>query len=59
MEVWWDPVTVTGAEPTLAQYWQPDGTMLLLPAYRLTTADDRGTFAVISVDESAVSFVNQ
>ncbi|MFM7212500.1 MAG: hypothetical protein ACKOYQ_10975 [Actinomycetota bacterium] len=58
VQVWWDPITVTGAEPTLAQYWQADGTLLILPAYRLTTADDRGTWAVIAVDESAVQWVN-
>lgn len=58
IEVWQSPITVTGAEPTLVQYWQPDGTMLLLPAYRLSTADDRGTWAVIAVADSAVSFVD-
>lgn len=58
VQVWWDPITVTGAEPTLAQYWQPDGTLLILPAYRLTTADDRGTWAVISVNESVIEWLN-
>lgn len=58
VQMWWDPVTVIGAEPTLAQYWQPDGTLLLLPAYRLTTADDRGTWAVIAVDESAIEWLD-
>lgn len=57
VQVWWDPATVTSAEPTLAQYWQPDGTLLILPAYRLTTAGDRGTWAVIAIAESAVEFV--
>jgi len=57
VQVWWDPITVTGAEPTLAQYWQQDGTLLILPAYRLTTADDRGTWAVIAVDESVIQWV--
>ena len=59
VQVWWDPATVTGAELTLAQYWQPDGTLLILPAYRLTTADDRGTWAIIAVAESAMEFVAQ
>lgn len=58
VQVWWDPATAVGAELTLAQYWQPDGTLLLLPAYRITTADDRGTWAIIAVDESAVSFIS-
>ena len=58
VQVWWDPITVTGAELTLAQYWQPDGTLLILPAYRLTTADDRGTWAVIAVADSAIQWIN-
>lgn len=58
VQVWWDPITVTGAEQTLAQYWQPDGTLLLLPAYKLTTADDRGTWAVIAVAESAIEWLD-
>lgn len=57
VQLWWDPITVTGAEPTLAQYWQPDGTLLLLPAYKLTTADDRGTWAVIAVGDSAIDWI--
>lgn len=57
VQLWWDPAVVTGAEPTLAQYWQPDGTLLVLPAYRLTTASDRGTWAVIAVADGALEFV--
>lgn len=57
VQVWWDPATATGAELTLAQYWQPDGTLLILPAYRVTTADDRGTWALIAVAPTAVEFV--
>lgn len=57
VQVWWDPMTATGAELTLAQYWQPDGTLLILPAYRVTTADDRGTWAIIAVAQTAVEFV--
>jgi len=57
VQVWWDPVVATGAELSLAQYWQPDGTLLILPAYRVTTADDRGTWAIIAVSGSAVDFV--
>lgn len=52
----WDPAIATGASPTLAQYWTPTGEFLLLPAYRLTTADDRGDWVVIAVAESAVTF---
>jgi hypothetical protein len=57
VQVWWDPMLATGAELSLAQYWQPDGTLLILPAYRVTTADDRGTWAVIAVAQTAVEFV--
>lgn len=57
VQVWWDPVTATGAELALAQYWQPDGTLLILPAYRITTADDRGTWGIIAVAQTAVDFV--
>ena len=57
VQVWWDPVIATGAELSLAQYWQPDGTLLILPAYRVTTADDRGTWAIIAVGQTAVEFV--
>ena len=57
VQVWWDPATATGAELTLAQYWQPDGTLLILPAYRVTTADDRGAWAIIAVAQTAVEFV--
>ena len=57
VQVWWDPITATGGELSLAQYWQPDGTLLILPAYRVTTADDRGTWAIIAVAPTAVEFV--
>ena len=57
VQVWWDPMTATGAELSLAQYWQPDGTLLILPAYRVATADDRGTWAIIAVAQTAVEFV--
>lgn len=51
-------LTVNTAEPTLAPYWQPNGTLLLLPGYRLTTgrAID-GTYVVIAIAESEVAFV--
>ena len=57
VQVYWDPMLATGAELSLAQYWQPDGTLLILPAYRVTTADDRGTWAIIAVAQTAVEFV--
>jgi hypothetical protein len=57
VQVYWDPMLATGAELSLAQYWQPDGTLLILPSYRVTTADDRGTWAIIAVAPTAVEFV--
>ena len=57
VQVWWDPMVAVSAERSLAQYWQPDGTLLILPAYRVTTADDRGTWAIIAVAETAIDFV--
>lgn len=52
-----DSVAIATARPTLAQYWQPDGSLLILPAYALQAADDRGEYVVIAVDESAIDFV--
>lgn len=57
VQIWWDPAVATDATSTLAQYWQPDGTLLILPAYEFTTADDRGTWVVISVADAALDFV--
>ena len=57
IELWWNPLTVTSAEPTLSQYWQADGQMLILPAYLITTEEDEGTWSVISIAESEVTFV--
>jgi hypothetical protein len=34
-------LTVTKAEVGLAQFWQPDGSLLILPSYIITTDDDR------------------
>ena len=57
VQVWWDPMVAVSAERSLAEYWQPDGTLLSLPAYRVTTADDRGTWAIIAVAETAIDFI--
>ena len=57
VQVWWDPMVAVSAERALAQYWQPDGTLLILPAYRVTTAEDRGTWAIIAVAETAIDFI--
>lgn len=49
-------VDVLSAELGLAQYWQPDGSILLLPSYILTGADG-STWSLLAVAEPAVSFV--
>jgi hypothetical protein len=48
-------VTLSGGDAALVQYWQLDGTLLLLPGYRFTDADG-GAWNVISIAESAVDF---
>ncbi len=55
----WDPVIVTGAVPTVTQYWSPSGEFWLLPGYQLTSADDRGEWVVIAVAGIAVTFTSQ
>jgi hypothetical protein len=51
-------VTVTGAELGLAQYWQPDGGMLMLPSYVLS-GDDGSRWSLLAIDEPYVQFVDQ
>jgi hypothetical protein len=51
-------VTVTGAELALAQFWQPDGSLLILPAYTLTGADG-SRWSLLAVDDQYVRFVDQ
>ena len=51
-------VTVTGAELGLAQYWQPDGGLLILPAYRLA-GEDGSAWSILAVSDEYVSFAGQ
>lgn len=51
-------VTVTEATLGLAQYWQPDGGMLMLPSYALS-GDDGSRWSLLAVDEPYVQFVDQ
>lgn len=51
-------VDVVSADLGLAQYWQPDGSILLLPSYILTGTDG-STWSLLAVADSAVSFVDQ
>ncbi|PWD50650.1 hypothetical protein C8046_08270 [Serinibacter arcticus] len=48
-------VTITGARLGLAQQWQPDGTVLLVPSYEFTDADG-GTWSVIAVADEQLDF---
>lgn len=51
-------VTVTEATLGLAQYWQPDGGMLMLPSYALS-GDDGSRWSLLAVEEPYVQFVDQ
>lgn len=51
-------VAVVGADLGLAQYWQPDGSILLLPSWILTGSDG-STWSLLAVAEPAVAFVDQ
>lgn len=51
-------VSVVSAELGLAQYWQPDGSVLLLPSYILTGVDG-STWSLLAVADAAVTFVDQ
>ncbi|MCF4122105.1 hypothetical protein L1785_14075 [Antribacter sp. KLBMP9083] len=48
-------VTITSARLGLAQQYQPDGAVLLLPAYELRDADGN-TWSVLAVAEDALDF---
>jgi hypothetical protein len=50
-------VVVTGAELALAQFWQADGDLLILPAYRLT-GEDGSQWSLIGVSGDDVHFVD-
>ncbi len=49
-------VTAESAELNVAQYWQPDGSLLILPAY-VITGSDGSRWSVLAVDSSYVAFV--
>jgi hypothetical protein len=51
-------IVVTGAELGLAQFWQPDGDLLILPSY-LLTGDDGSRWSLIGVTSDYVRFVDQ
>jgi len=47
--------TITKAELGTAQYWQPDGTILLLPAYLISDKDGH-QWSMLAVDDAYVDF---
>jgi hypothetical protein len=47
---------VISGDKVLIPYYNPDGTLLMLPGYLLTT-ENGATYNVISVDASAISLV--
>jgi hypothetical protein len=51
-------ILVTEAELGLAQFRQPDGDLLILPAYELT-GDDGSRWSLIAVTSADVDFVDQ
>ncbi|UAJ79855.1 hypothetical protein IT072_01890 [Leifsonia sp. ZF2019] len=51
-------VHIVSARLGLASQWQPDGSVLLVPAYELTDADG-GTWSVIAVADDALDFSGQ
>lgn len=48
-------VTVVDAELGLAQYWQPDGSVLMLPSY-LLTGEDGSRWSLLAVTDPFVQF---
>jgi len=47
--------TITKSELGLAQYWQPDGTILMLPAYLISDKDGH-QWSMLAVDDAYVAF---
>jgi hypothetical protein len=51
-------VTVTDAELGLAQYWQPDGSVLMLPSYTVT-GEDGSRWSVLAIEDAYVDFTDR
>jgi len=51
-------VNIVSARLGLASQYQPDGTVLLIPAYEFTDSND-GTWSVIAVDDSQLDFATE
>ncbi|MDP1876799.1 MAG: hypothetical protein Q8M17_04480 [Actinomycetota bacterium] len=51
-------IVVTEANLGLGRFWQPDGALLMLPAYRIT-GDDGSVWTLIAVSGDYVDFVDQ
>lgn len=48
-------VEIVSAQLGLASQWQPDGSVLMVPAYAFTDAEG-GTWSVLPVEESMLDF---
>jgi hypothetical protein len=46
-------VTIVKADLGIAQYYEPNGSIVLLPTYQLT-GSDKSTWTVIALDKSAL-----
>ncbi|GAA1820159.1 hypothetical protein [Agromyces neolithicus] len=51
-------VEIVGARLGLASQWQPDGSVLIVPAYEFTDAEG-GAWSVIAIDESMLDFATE
>ncbi len=51
-------VEIVSARLGLASQWQPDGSVLVVPAYEFTDADG-GTWSVIAVADSMLDFASE
>ena len=51
-------VEIVDARLGLASQWQPDGSVLVVPAYEFTDADG-GVWSVIAVSDSMLNFESE
>lgn len=58
LEVGVSSIVITDSTLGLAQFWQPDGALLVLPAYELT-GDDGSLWTLIAVSGDDIDFVDQ
>jgi hypothetical protein len=51
-------VRIVSSRLGLASQWQPDGSVLVLPAYEFTDSDG-GVWSVVAVDDSRLDFSSE